>query len=485
MKKILLTLFVSALAIMSFETQAQMAPGSLTPNFEAVDINGNTHNLYDYLAQDKKVILDFSATWCGPCWSYHTGGALEELWETYGPDGSDELMVFFIESDDATTQADLEGTGGNTTGDWITGTGYPIIDNGENIARDFEVGYYPTIYTVCGTGKITETGQITATAHAEFFMDMDCDRMAEALGLVGGEPVSKCDGPVGAAVELLNSGANTLNNATLVLEGCDNCPITQEWEGSLEYLQSETVEFAGVEVAEGNTTLQISGFLAGANEPTDAVEQSISLGSETALQDWTITYDTDCWPFETTWFVTDEDGTTWAQGGPYDNNTQAQITITEEFSLPTTGCFTFTVLDSYGDGFNGTAFNCPVDGNMRVESAAGVIFEVGGTKQFSIEQGNADVVESSNSEDLATEAGVTVAPNPAVDVLNINLTDVTATNVAITIIDVVGSQVYRTNVGTVAGNYNEQINVSDYASGVYSMVVTMDEKTVVRKVIID
>ena len=135
------------------------------PDFTATDLSGVEHNLYSYLDSGYQVILDFSATWCGPCWSYHESGVLEELYDTYGPDGTNELRVFFIEGDDGTTQADLEGTGPSTAGDWITGTHYPIIDNAENIFDAFECTYYPTIYTVCPSGLLTESGQATVAGH--------------------------------------------------------------------------------------------------------------------------------------------------------------------------------------------------------------------------------------------------------------------------------------------------------------------------------
>ena len=65
MKKFLLFVVSSLVAGSTF---AQMPNGSTGPDFTSTDINGNTIQLYaDFLDQGIPVIMDVSATWCGPC----------------------------------------------------------------------------------------------------------------------------------------------------------------------------------------------------------------------------------------------------------------------------------------------------------------------------------------------------------------------------------------------------------------------------------
>ena len=145
MKKILLLTFV---ALFSFSNvQAQLPDGSLAPAWALTDLNGTEHVLYDYLDDGYTVFIDFSAVWCGPCWSYHNSGALEDLYMNHGPAGmpnvnantTDDVMVFFIEGDENTV-ANLGGNGGNTAGDWITGTPYPIICTDGTVNNDDVTG---------------------------------------------------------------------------------------------------------------------------------------------------------------------------------------------------------------------------------------------------------------------------------------------------------------------------------------------------------
>ncbi|HNP49597.1 MAG TPA: TlpA disulfide reductase family protein, partial [Bacteroidia bacterium] len=147
-RKLHILSFLCLLILGSYQSQAQLSDGSIAPDFTATDINGNTYHLYDYLDQGKTVVIDVSATWCGPCWAYHNSGALEDLYAQYGPSGTNSMMVFFIEGDGTTTLADLQGTGTNTQGNWVAGTPYPIIDNA-GIGNSYAIRYFPTIYMIC------------------------------------------------------------------------------------------------------------------------------------------------------------------------------------------------------------------------------------------------------------------------------------------------------------------------------------------------
>ena len=141
-----LLLSIGLLATIS--CSAQLADGAMAPDFTVTDLSGGVWNLHQQLGQGKAVILDFSTTWCGPCWDYHKSGALEEFWMNYGPQGTDEAKVFFIESDEYTDLEDLQGIGDMTEGDWLEGTEYPMIDDFV-LPLEYQVNYYPTLYLVC------------------------------------------------------------------------------------------------------------------------------------------------------------------------------------------------------------------------------------------------------------------------------------------------------------------------------------------------
>jgi hypothetical protein len=136
MKKLLLVLMTCMGLAAAMPASAQLAAGSIAPDFTARDIKGNIWHLYELLDSGKTVIIDISATWCGPCWNYHSSGVLEDVYNLYGPNGTNEMMVFWVEGESQNTTSQMYGpalTSGTaatvTQGDWVSGTTFPMIDD--------------------------------------------------------------------------------------------------------------------------------------------------------------------------------------------------------------------------------------------------------------------------------------------------------------------------------------------------------------------
>jgi len=272
MKKIFLSLTFLAVSLgISLKVSAQLPNGTICPDWTGTDINGTSWHLYDLLDQGKTVFIDVSATWCSPCWNYHTGvtngtggvPALEKLYSDYGPSGTNELMVFFIEGDNATTNADLNGTGTNTQGDWVTGTLYPIIDDAAIGNTLLDISYFPTIYMVCPDRIITENGQLTAAAH-KAKMDAGCFTAVAGndVGVTSSPDLFDqffgCNAPSSVQFRIGNYGSSTLTSCNLAISVNGGAPTNQPWTGSLAPYATQLVTINPTGGVGGDNTLTVT-----------------------------------------------------------------------------------------------------------------------------------------------------------------------------------------------------------------------------------
>lgn len=157
MKNTLLLLGV----VLSMQVHAQLPDGSTAPDFTLTDIvDSNSYNLHDYLEAGKTCFVEIFAAHCPSCWSYHQSNTLKDLYNTYGPNGTDEVMVFALEYDEYNFYEAFIGVGSPwvTAGNWLDGTPYPIFQvegADRSVFNDYEVTFYPVVYKIC-PDKTTE-----------------------------------------------------------------------------------------------------------------------------------------------------------------------------------------------------------------------------------------------------------------------------------------------------------------------------------------
>ena len=475
-KQILFFLMVFKL----FSVNAQLANGSIAPDWTMTDIDGNTHTLYDYLDSGKAVILDFSATWCPPCWDYHNTHALEDLYTNYGPSGTDEVMVFLIEPDTSTTLADLNGTGSNTLGDWVTGTNYPIIDDASQNSA-YNIISYPTVYLICPSKIITEIGTVPTTSIYSAIEAAVCQPATEVndpgiASFTGDTLLPSCNGgTANLTVDLQNFGTDILSSVTIEVMDGSSSILTYNWSGSLATYEIENVTLGSVNITSAvNLTIAITSI--DDNIANNSINTTIELAPYSLDNTFTLTIDTDNWAFETTWDVIDSDGNTIQSGGPYISPLSTEI---ETINIPIPGCYEFKIYDSNGDGIC-CAFG---DGSYRLEDSNGPLFS--GDEFLSEEShlwgssGTVDVSEINVVNDL------TIYPNPFNNGTNIQFELTETKSVKLSVFDMVGRKLGTENLGVLSfGIHDIEFNGTNLKTGVYLFKLTVDDETIIKRVIL-
>jgi len=479
-------LLIAIVALFSFSNaQAQLPDGSLAPDWTLTDLNGTSHNLYTYLDNGYTVFIDFSATWCGPCWGYHISGALENLYVDHGPAGmpnvspttTDDVMVFFIEGDESTLAA-LQG-GAGSQGDWITGTPYPILPtyagtNSTQVTSDYEIGYWPTVYKICPDRIVTECGQSSNPYPLVSACPPPASDNNDARTFAYAGETLTCEGSIVPEIMIQNYGIVNLTSLTIQVSVNGNVVSTTPWTGNLATYATDNITLPALTGLASNDAVTINTTLPNgvvdanpANNP--AIAFNVTLATQNTDTDVTVQIVTDAYGSETTWKIKNATGVTVLSGGPYANlgaaGTTTQPPVAGTLAINT--CHTFTIYDSYGDGINTPQYGA---GSFTVTDGNGTILASGGV--FTDEDGDAFKTGGGvlAINDLASN--LSIYPNPVKDVLTIE-----GNYTSVDVFDMFGKLV-------LSSEYTKNINVSTLANGIYMLNITTEKGIQTQKITI-
>lgn len=489
MKKLLSLVVMAATLSTSW---AQLPNGSVAPDFTMTDIYGESHNLYSYLDQGMSVILNFSAVWCGPCLAYKEEGILNDIYNAYGPDGSGDIMVLSFETEDQLGTEALYGEGQGTLGDFVTGTNYPIIDNASDL---YWLSYnppgttesaVPLIYTVCPNRILTLTGQAPLATHVTA-ATMSCGNAvtspAATVNYSGDE--YKCgDGSWEAKGDLTNLGSIPVTSAQFEVDFNGNVS-TVNWSGNLNSGATATADL-GSYAYTGNFSAvltQLNG------EPRNAGMSAEIEGSTWSTDMLIVKITPDCWPEETSWEIKNENGAV-IESAQLAGSIPGQE-VTWQVDMPSYGCYTFHLIDSYGDGLNGcqwTGDNCTICGEAAVWSYNGTE-QVSTIVNFEGAANDSDVAynelirsfevnsTSTDIDELGLEESLEVFPNPTAGEAQVVYTLGQSSDVTVEVTNALGQRVELRQLGSLpAGEHRTTFDLSGLTAGMYNVVLRADDR---------
>lgn len=151
-------------AVKSYEppTPPALLPvGSPAPDCKLVDSQNREHLLSEY--RGKVIVLDFWATWCGPCIKAMPG--LQKLHDKYKTRGVKVFGVNVWEESNAAAYMEQRKFK------------YGLLLNGEDVAKTYQVSSLPTLYIIGGDGEIIYRTAITNEEEGETVLEQYLEKL--------------------------------------------------------------------------------------------------------------------------------------------------------------------------------------------------------------------------------------------------------------------------------------------------------------------
>lgn len=288
---------------------------------------------------------------------------------------------------------------------------------------------------------------------------------------VCGAGSSSCTAGSGPTIKMTiyNRGTSNLTSAVISYNIDGGTSYNYNWSGNLTPNKFATFDMPvtngtnGVFTAAVTTANSVADQRATNNTVTTYYEVPTGPTNYT-FNNYTFRLQRDFYGSETTWNIKNQLGTTIYSGGPYSNSPTLPAVITQNWTLASNACYTFTINDTEGDGI---CCNYGV-GSYSIKSTDGTI-TIGEGGEFASTESKVFSVNFLGNETFASLSEVYVYPNPGRNIVNIAIPSGVELPKNVAVYNYLGQIVTQKNIAT---DDDLTIDTTNYSNGVYLVTVS-------------
>lgn len=288
-----------------------------------------------------------------------------------------------------------------------------------------------------------------------------------------------CGAEVSPQVTIQNNGQDTLTTVDIIYGFDGNQNLTYNWTGSLAQWQSASVQLPLATLTSGIHTFSalVSNPNAGLideNSNNNIVSSTfnIVIGGQSVQLNLSL----DCYGSETSWELQDSTGNAVYSASGYPDNQPGLVTM-DPFCL-NNGCYTYYLMDSYGDGLFGGSW-CASDGS------ASIVYQ--GDTLAQLTQAQANFAYQTTLQFCIGPLGIewnilddfSVYPNPFSDQIEVSINQIGAQRVVI--LDILGQEITSRKIDS---NSIHIVFDESISNGTYFVQIIMNDGSIRTKKVI-
>ncbi|GGE39196.1 T9SS type A sorting domain-containing protein [Psychroflexus planctonicus] len=340
---------------------------------------------------------------------------------------------------------------------------YTIPENYNGISADVFEGEFEVVAFITETQENIISGS-GASASLTGFANSN-DAVIKSVD----EFDNLCVDSVAPSFEILNFGSNPLTSVDVEYDINGGTTEVYTWTGNLAPGEFEKIDLPEMEF----TLLETNEFNINLSDDDDNSNNSYSFNFDASEIFETNTVELniqlDQYPEETTWNITNSAGGVVHSGGPY--NGQQNQSVQQTLNLTENDCYTFTIMDAYGDGIC-----CDWgDGSYSLETSDGTVIIQGGS--FGSQESKTYSNYNSLSVPNFDVYNFSMYPNPTSGKINLSANE----NFGYEVFTLQGKKILT---GESKNMLSNQLDLSNFTSGVYLIKVNINGASRTQKIIL-